>query len=182
MRETLAGMKLGLAVAIAVIFLLLVGYFQSVRVALVVLFTIPAVAAGVAVALGLWGTTLNVQSFMGAIMAIGVSVANAILFVSVADQRRRDGLTPREAALEGAKSRVRPILMTTFAMIAGMVPLALGTGGGEQSAPLGRAVIGGLAASTIAVLGLLPSVFSILMTGARTAAPTLHPDDVSGRS
>jgi multidrug efflux pump subunit AcrB len=182
MRETLDGMKLGLAVAIDVIFLLLIGYFQSLRVALVVLVTIPAVAAGVAVSLWLWKTTLNVQSFMGAIMAIGVSVANAILFVSVADQRRRDGLAPREAALEGAKSRVRPILMTAFAMIAGMVPLAMATGGGgEQSAPLGRAVIGGLAASTIAVLGILPSVFTILMAGARTSAPTLHPDD-AGRS
>jgi multidrug efflux pump subunit AcrB len=178
MRQTLEGMTVGLAVAIAVIFLLLVGYFQSVRIALAVLLMIPAVTAGVAVSLSLWGTTLNVQSFMGAIMAIGVAVANAILFVSVADHKRREGLAPRDAALAGARSRVRPILMTTFAMIAGMLPLALATGGGgEQSAPLGRAVIGGLAASTLAVLGILPSVFSILMTGAGIAPPTLHPDD-----
>jgi multidrug efflux pump subunit AcrB len=136
------------------------------------------------VAASLWftKTTLNVQSFMGAIMAIGVSVANAILFVSVADQRRRGGLSAREAALDGARSRVRPILMTTFAMIAGMMPMALALGeGGEQSAPLGRAVIGGLAASTITVLGFLPSVFAILLSGASTASPSLHPED-TGRS
>ncbi len=182
MRETLRGMELGLGVAIVVVFLMLVAYFQSVRVSLVVILTIPAVAAGVAVSLWLWKTTLNVQSFMGAIMAIGVSVANAILFASVADQRRRAGLSAREAALEGARSRVRPILMTTFAMIAGMVPLATAYGeGGEASAPLGRAVIGGLAASTVAVLGFLPSLFSVLLAGARTASPSLHPED-SGRT
>jgi multidrug efflux pump subunit AcrB len=182
MLQTLEGMQLGLGVAIVVIFLLLVAYFQSVRVSLVVLVTIPAVAAGVAASLWFTKTTLNVQSFMGAIMAIGVSVANAILFVSVADQRRRQGLSAREAALEGSRSRVRPILMTTFAMIAGMVPMAMALGeGGEQSAPLGRAVIGGLAASTITVLGFLPSVFAILLGGASTASPTLHPED-TGRS
>jgi multidrug efflux pump subunit AcrB len=182
MRETLLGMEIGLGVAIVVIFLMLVAYFQSVRVSLVVILTIPAVAAGVAVSLWLWKTTLNVQSFMGAIMAIGVSVANAILFASVADQRRREGLTPREAALEGGRSRVRPILMTTFAMIAGMVPLATATGeGGEASAPLGRAVIGGLAGSTLAVLGILPALFSILLAGARSGSPSLHPED-TGRT
>jgi multidrug efflux pump subunit AcrB len=135
----------------------------------------------VGAALALTHTTLNVQSFMGAIMAIGVSVANAILFVSVAEQRRREGRSARDAALEGARSRVRPILMTAFAMIAGMLPLALAAGeGGEQSAPLGRAVIGGLAASTLTVLGLLPSLFAVLQGRASTASPSLHPDD-SGR-
>jgi len=178
MRETLEGMKLGLGVAIVVIFLLLVAYFQSVRVSLAVILMIPAVAAGVAGALYLTHTTLNVQSFMGAIMAIGVSVANAILLVSVADQRRREGLSARDAALEGARSRVRPILMTTCAMIAGMMPLAMAMGdGGEASAPLGRAVIGGLAGSTIATLLFLPSLFSILLGGARAASPSLHPEE-----
>ena len=182
MLQTLEGMQLGLGVAIVVVFLLLIGYFQSVRVAVVVILTIPPVAAGVALSLWLWKTTLNVQSFMGAIMAIGVSVANSILFVTVADRRRREGLSAREAALEGARSRVRPILMTTFAMIAGMVPLAMAIGeGGEQSAPLGRAVIGGLAASMIAVLVFLPSVFSIFLGGAGVASPSLHPDE-AGRS
>jgi multidrug efflux pump subunit AcrB len=108
-------------------------------------------------------------------------VANAILFVSVAEQRRREGLSARDAALEGARSRIRPILMTAFAMIAGMLPMALAGGeGGEQSAPLGRAVIGGLAASTLTVLGLLPSLFAVLQGRASTASPSLHPED-SGR-
>ena len=177
MRETLEGMKLGLGVAIVVIFLLLVAYFQSVRVSLAVILMIPAVAAGVAGALYLTHTTLNVQSFMGAIMAIGVSVANAILMVSVAEKRRREGVPPWDAALEGAASRVRPILMTTCAMIAGMMPLAMAMGdGGEASAPLGRAVIGGLAASTVAVLLFLPSLFSILLGDAKAASPSLHPE------
>jgi multidrug efflux pump subunit AcrB len=179
MIQTLEGMKLGLGVSIVVIFLLLVGYFQSFRVSLAVLLTIPAVLAGVAAALALTHTTLNVQSFMGAIMAIGVSVANAILFVSVAEQRRRVGLPAREAALEGSRSRVRPILMTTCAMIAGMVPLAMSMGkGGEQTAPLARAVIGGLIASTVTVLGFLPSLFAILQARASTGSASLHPDEL----
>jgi multidrug efflux pump subunit AcrB len=178
MLETLDGMKVGLGVAIVVILLLLVAYFQSVRVSLTILVIIPAVVAGVAASLWLTKTTLNVQSFMGAIMAIGVSVANAILLVSFSEQARRGGLKARDAALEGARGRVRPILMTTFAMIAGMLPMALGLGeGGEQSAPLGRAVIGGIAASSLAVLGVLPSLFAILMAGARTASPSLHPEE-----
>jgi multidrug efflux pump subunit AcrB len=179
MLQTLEGMKLGLGVAVVVIFLLLVGYFQSFRVSLVVLLTIPAVLAGVAASLVLTRTTLNVQSFQGAIMAIGVSVANAILFVSVAEQRRREGRSARDAALEGIRRRARPILMTAFAMIAGMIPLAMSLGeGGEQTAPLGRAVIGGLAASTLTVLGILPSLFAILQARASTASPSLHPEEL----
>jgi multidrug efflux pump subunit AcrB len=179
MLQTLDGMKLGLGVAVVVIFLLLVGYFQSFRVSLVVLLTIPAVLAGVAASLVLTRTTLNVQSFQGAIMAIGVSVANAILFVSVAEQRRREGRSARDAALEGIRRRARPILMTAFAMIAGMIPLAMSLGeGGEQTAPLGRAVIGGLAASTLTVLGILPSLFAILQARASTASPSLHPEEL----
>jgi multidrug efflux pump subunit AcrB len=178
MLQTLDGMKLGLGVSIVVIFLLLVAYFQSIRISLAVLVTVPAVVGGVAAALLLTRTTLNVQSFMGAIMAIGVSVANAILLLSFSEQARRDGRSAKDAALEGARGRVRPILMTTCAMIAGMLPMAMGLGeSGEQSAPLGRAVIGGIAASTLAVLGILPSLFAILMSGARTASPSLHPEE-----
>ena len=165
--------------AIAVIFLLLTANFQSVRVALVILSTIPAVMTGVVVALWLTRTTLNVQSFMGAIMAIGVSVANAILLVTFAEQRRRDGAAAHDAAMEGATSRLRPILMTSFAMIAGMIPMALALGeGGEQTAPLGRAVIGGLMASTLAVLTILPLVFAMTQRKAGCASASLHPDDV----
>jgi multidrug efflux pump subunit AcrB len=176
MNKTLSGLQLGLLLAVVAIFLLLVANFQSVRVALVVLSTIPAVIAGVAAALWITGTTLNVQSFMGAIMAIGVSVANAILLVTFAEQKRREGLEAAAAAMGGAGSRLRPILMTSMAMIAGMIPIALAIGeGGEQTAPLGRAVIGGLAGSTLAVLTILPLVFALAQRKASRASASLHP-------
>jgi multidrug efflux pump subunit AcrB len=156
----------------------LVANFQSLRAALVILSMIPAVVLGVVAALWASGTTLNMQSFMGAIMAVGVSVANAILLGAFAEQRRREGREARAAAMVAASSRLRPIPMTSFAMIAGMTPMALGIGeGGEQAAPLGRAVIGGLAASTIAVLIVLPSVFGIAQRKASRASASLHPDD-----
>ena len=179
MNQTLSGLQLGLALAIVVIFLLLAANFQSLRLAFVVLSTAPAVILGVALMLWITGTTLNVQSFMGAIMAIGVSVANAILLVTFAEKNRREGQASDEAAIEGARSRLRPILMTSFAMIAGMIPMALAIGeGGEQTAPLGRAVIGGLAASTLAVLMVLPIVFSLVQRRASTGSMSIHPDDV----
>jgi multidrug efflux pump subunit AcrB len=178
MRETLAGLQVGLALSIVVIFLLLVAYFQSVWNAVIVLSTIPAVLAGVTIALYLTATTLNVQSFLGAIMAIGVAVANAILLVSFAETRWQAGRSAREAAIEGAKGRLRPILMTSAAMIAGMIPMALALGeGGEQTAPLGRAVIGGLAAATLATLLILPTVFTLIKRWRHPVAPSLDPDD-----
>jgi multidrug efflux pump subunit AcrB len=126
-------------------------------------------------------TTLNVQSFMGAIMAIGVAVANAILLVTFAERSRVEGMPAREAAVEGARSRLRPILMTSAAMIAGMIPMALGLGeGGEQTAPLGRAVIGGLAAATVATLLILPSIFAIVQ--ARSTARTASQDPTDPES
>ena len=112
-------------------------------------------------------------------MAIGVSVANAILLVTFAEHYRREGQPADAAAGEGARSRLRPILMTSMAMIAGMIPMALALGeGGEQTAPLGRAVIGGLAASTLAVLMILPAVFAIVQHRASRASASLHPDDM----
>jgi len=169
---------LGLLLAIVVIFLLLVANFQSIRVSLVILSTIPAVVTGVAIALWITGATLNVQSFMGAIMAIGVSVANAILLVTFAEQKRREGMEADAAAMEGASSRLRPILMTSMVMIAGMIPMALAIGeGGEQTAPLGRAVIGGLVASTLAVLTVLPLIFGMAQRKASRASASLHPKD-----
>jgi multidrug efflux pump subunit AcrB len=134
--------------------------------------------AGVAVSLSLTRTTLNVQSFMGGIMAIGVSSANAILLVSFAEQARKAGSTALDAALSAASNRLRPILMTSLAMIAGMLPMALALGeGGEQTAPLGRAVIGGLVASTFAVLVVLPLVFAIAQHRARVKSPSLYHAD-----
>src|SRR3954471_21861354 len=180
MDETLGGLRTGLGVAIVVIFLLMAANFQSVRIALVVLSTVPAVLLGVTVALWLSGTTLNVQSFMGAIMAIGVSVANAILVVTFAERDRRAGADAEGAALSGVRSRMRPVLMTSLAMIAGMIPMALAIGqGGEQTAPLGRAVIGGLTASTVAVLFVLPLMFSVAQRRVTRSSGSWHPDDAA---
>jgi multidrug efflux pump subunit AcrB len=164
--------------AVVVILLLLAAYFQSVRLALVVVSTAPAVIAGVALALVVTGTTLNLQSFMGAVMAVGVAVANAILLATFAEQARRDKRAAGEAVVDGARHRLRPILMTSCAMIAGMVPMALGfTEGGEQTAPLGRAVIGGLAVATFATLFMLPSVFAVVQGRSSTRSASLDPDD-----
>lgn len=176
MEEMFTGLRNGLLLAVVVIFLLLAANFQSIRLSLVVISTVPAVLAGVALTLWLTHTTLNIQSFMGAIMAVGVAVANAILLVTYAERARMSG--DSAAALTGATSRLRPILMTSFAMMAGMLPMALGLGdGGEQTAPLGRAVIGGLAAATLATLFILPSVFAVVMSGKHTRSASLDPDD-----
>ncbi len=178
MRQTLDGLAFGLLLAIAAILLLLAAYFQSLRIALIVIGTIPAVLAGVVLGLALTGSTLNVQSFMGAIMAIGVAVANAILLATFAEQYRREGRPAEKAAVDGASSRLRPILMTTCAMIAGMIPVALGA---EQLAPLGRAVIGGLAASTVSTLLVLPAFFAMVQKSASRESPSLDPDDEASR-
>jgi multidrug efflux pump subunit AcrB len=176
------GLTLGLGLSVVVIFLLLTAYFQSVRLTVISIAAVPAVIAGVALALLFTGTTLNLQSFMGAIMAIGVAVANAILFVTFAERSRRTGASSVAAAVEGAQGRLRPILMTACAMIAGMVPMALGIGeGGEQVAPLGRAVIGGLAAATVATLLVLPAVFVIVQGRSSTRSVSLDPDDSESR-
>lgn len=178
MREMFQGLAFGLAIAVAVIFLLLTAYFQSVRLALTAVAAVPAVLAGVVMTLLATQTTLNIQSFMGAIMAIGVAVANAILLVTFAERYRMEGKSAIEAGIEAAQTRIRPIAMTSLAMIAGMVPMALGFGeGGDQTAPLGRAVIGGLIASTVATLTLLPAVFALAMNGSSTVSVSLSPTD-----
>jgi multidrug efflux pump subunit AcrB len=178
MRETFRNIAAGLVVAVVVIFLLLAANFQSLRLAFVVVSTVPAVLAGVVSMLAATGTTLNVQSFMGAIMAIGVAVANAILLVTFAEQSRAQGGSAPGAVIHAARARMRPVLMTSAAMIAGMVPMALALGeGGDATAPLGRAVIGGLAAATCATLVVLPSVYSLVQQSAPATSPSLDPDD-----
>jgi multidrug efflux pump subunit AcrB len=178
MRDTFTNITAGLVVSVIVIFLLLAATFQSIRLALTVVSTLPAVLAGVAVMLWVTGSTLNVQSLMGAIMAIGVAVANAILLVTFAEQARRQGASPLRTGIDAAGARMRPVLMTSAAMIAGMVPMALALGeGADATAPLGRAVIGGLAAATIATLLVLPSVYSWMQQSAGHASPSLDPDD-----
>jgi multidrug efflux pump subunit AcrB len=153
------------------IFLLLVANFQSLRLALIVLTTIPAALLGVVLALMLTGTTLNLQSFMGAIMSVGVAVANAILLVTFAHRAQLTGLSKRDAALESATTRLRPILMTTLAMIAGMIPMALAR---SQTSPLAIATIGGLALATVATLLVLPAVYALLPARPRRT-PHLNP-------
>jgi len=179
LEETLQHLLIGLALALAVIYLMLTAYFQSPRLALVVLSTAPAILAGVLVALVLTGTTLNVESFMGAIMAVGVGTSNAILLAVFAEEYRRTGSRAEDAGVQGAETRLRPILMTSIAMIAGMVPMSLAFGeGGAQSAPLGRAVIGGLMASTVSVLFILPMFFATIQNKASLKPATLHPEDL----
>jgi multidrug efflux pump subunit AcrB len=178
MSEMFNGLRSGLLVAVVVILLLLTANFQSLRLSLAVVLTIPAVISGVAGMLWLTHTTLNIQSFMGAIMAVGVAVANSILLVTFAERSRVEGRELSAAALDGASSRLRPILMTSLAMIAGMVPMAVGLGeGGEQTAPLGRAVIGGLAGATCATLLVVPAIFTLLAWRRRVRSASLDPDD-----
>ena len=182
LEQTISGLRTGLLLAVGAIFLLLAANFQSVRLALSVLLTIPAVLAGTLLMLRVTGTTLNVQSFMGAIMAIGIAVANSILLVTFAEHARHEGSPALEAAHEGATGRLRAVLMTAAAMIAGMTPMAIGFGeGGSQSAPLGRAVIGGLILSTFTTLTVLPAIYSVLQRSARTTSPSLNPEDPASR-
>lgn len=177
LTETLGSLQNGLLFAIIVIFLLLAANYQSFKLSLTVLSTIPAVIAGSLALLLLTGSTLNLQSYMGMIMSTGVSVANAILIVTNAESLRLNDKDATNAAVTSASIRLRPILMTSFAMIAGMIPMASGMGeAGEQSAPLGRAVIGGLAASTIAALFILPHVFAWVQKSATTRSSSLMPE------
>ncbi len=160
LTDTLNSLQSGLLVAVIVILLLLAANYQSIGVALSVLSTVPAVLLGAMLLLLATGATLNLQSYMGIIMSTGVSVANAILIVTNAEALRLQYQDPFKAATTAASIRLRPILMTSLAMIAGMIPMASGLGeAGDQSAPLGRAVIGGLIASTFAALFIVPLVY-----------------------
>jgi len=182
LEETLSGLQIGLLLAIAAIFLLLMANFQSLRLPLAVLSTIPGVLVGVVLMLLLTGTTLNIQSFMGAIMAVGISVANSILLVSFAEQSRHQSNDALHASREGAVGRLRAILMTATAMVCGMVPMAIGFGdSGAQSAPLGRAVVGGLIMSTLTTLTVLPTIYASLQSRASTKSNSLNPEDPTSR-
>jgi len=162
LTETFSSLQNGLLAAVVIILLLLAANYQSFKLSLVVLSTVPAVLFGSLLFLLLTGSTLNLQSYMGIIMAIGVSVANAILIVTNAEELRLKYQDASKAAKVSASIRLRPILMTGFAMIAGMIPMASGFGeAGDQTAPLGRAVIGGLAVSMIAALYIVPLIYSL---------------------
>jgi multidrug efflux pump subunit AcrB len=182
MEAMFRSLAIGLTVAVAVILVMLWGYFQSPRLALISLAAVPGVLSGVVLALLITGTTLNIESFMGAIMCIGVSVSNSVMLVTFTSRDWSGGLSAQEAAQRGARERLRPILMTACAMIAGMVPMALAMEAGSQmQAPLGRAVIGGLMVSTFATLLILPACFTIVVGKSKFGSPSLHPDDPDSR-
>lgn len=181
-RDLQSGLTIGLILAVVVVFLVLAAYFQSFMLALATITAVPAALTGVVLILRLTGDTLNLQSFQGAIMSIGVAMANAILLLTFAEIKRRQGASGSDAAVQGASGRLRPILMTTAAMLAGMLPLALGFGeAGAQVAPLGRAVIGGLSLATLATLLILPAAYA-MMRGQRVLRDaSLHPHDPASR-
>jgi multidrug efflux pump subunit AcrB len=179
LHETMGSLESGLLVAVVVIFLMLAANFQSFRVSLVILTAVPAVVLGALLLLLATGSTLNLQSYMGIIMSVGVSIANAVLLVTNAEHlRRENGGDAIKAAREAASTRLRPIIMTSVAMIAGMLPMAIGHGeSGEQVSPLGRAVIGGLLFSTITVLVILPVIFAWAQGKATIQSVSLDPED-----
>jgi multidrug efflux pump subunit AcrB len=178
MDEMFESLAIGLAVAVFIILVLLTAYFQSWRSALISLGAVPGVLSGVALMLYLTGTTLNIESFMGTIMCIGVSVSNSVMLVTFTARDWEQGRPVQEAAAQGAAERLRPILMTASAMIVGMIPMSLALEAGSQmEAPLGRAVIGGLLVSTFGTLLVIPPLFTIIMGKRTYVSPSLHPDD-----
>ena len=178
LRETLDSLQKGLMAAIVVILLLLAANYQSFGLAISVLATVPAVLLGSMLLLLATGATLNLQSYMGIIMSTGVSVANALLIVTNAEKLRITMKDPFKAAITSASIRLRPIMMTSIAMIVGMIPMASGLGeAGDQSAPLGRAVIGGLAASTFAALLVVPLVYGWIQQRRSFGSASLLPED-----
>jgi multidrug efflux pump subunit AcrB len=168
MYQSFSSLRLGIVLAIILVYLLMVANFQSWLEPLVIMLAVPGALAGVLWMLALTGTTLNVESLMGAVMAVGVGVANGNLVVIFANELREQGYTPAAAAIEAARTRLRPVLMTALAMVLGMLPMALAFGeGGEQNAPLGRAVIGGLIIATLMTLFVVPAVYAVFGTNAR---------------
>ena len=178
MIEMFKALGIGLAVAVFVIFVLLTAYFQSPRLALISVGAVPGVLAGIATILYFTNTSLNIESFMGSIMCLGVSVSNSVLLVTFMDEHWKGGASSTEAAIVGAGDRLRPILMTACAMTVGMVPMALALERGSQmQAPLGLAVIGGLVMSTFATLLVLPSIFAVVIGKRVFRSPSIYPDD-----
>ena len=163
MQDTFFSLFMGVLFSIVSIYLLLLAFFQSFKLSAIIVSVMPAILFGSLTALLLTGTTINVQSFMGSIMATGVGVANSILVIVFAEEKRLSGMSARAAAVLGASARLRPVMMTSLAMIVGMIPMALGMSeGGDRTAALGRAVIGGLIASTTSVLFILPIIYGLV--------------------
>jgi multidrug efflux pump subunit AcrB len=178
MLEMFQSLEIGLGVAVFVILVLLTAYFQSPSTALISIGAVPGVLAGVATILYVTGTSLNIESFMGSIMCLGVSVSNSVMLVTFMNDRWKGGEPSDAAAVGGASDRLRPILMTACAMTVGMVPMALALErGSEMQAPLGRAVIGGLLMSTVATLLILPAIFAMVVGRRVPRSPSIYPDD-----
>jgi len=173
MHDSFSILSLGLILAIALVYLLMVVLFQSWLDPFIIMIAVPGAFSGILWMLALTGTTINVVSLMGSIVAVGIAVSNSVLLVSFANEVRQINpqMTSLEAALEAGKTRLRPVMMTAIAMILGMIPMSLGLGsGGEQNAPLARAVIGGLLMATVSTLFIVPVVYS----GLRKKAPSAH--------
>jgi multidrug efflux pump subunit AcrB len=177
MRSSYIGLLVGLVFAIMLDYLLIVVNFQSWLDPFIMISALPAALAGIAWFLFITHTTLSVPALMGTIMCMGVATANSILVVSFATEQMTEGKDAISAALQAGVTRFRPVLMTALAMIIGMVPMALGLGdGGEQNAPLGRAVIGGLIFATVSTLLFVPTFFSVLH-GRKQGLPEERPSD-----
>jgi len=180
MIEMFESLGIGLGVAVFVILVLLTGYFQSPRLGLISIGAVPGVLAGIVTILYVTGTGLNIESFMGAIMSLGVSVSNSVLLVAFMNEHWKAHMSSAEAAAAGARDRLRAILMTACAMTIGMVPMALAIErGSEMQAPLGRAVIGGLVMSTLATLLVVPAIFVVVIGSRVASSPSVAPDDPS---
>lgn len=178
MIEMFESLGVGLAIAVGVILVMLTAYFESPRLALISVSAVPGVLSGVVLFLYATRTTLNIESFMGTIMCIGVSVSNSVMLVTFIAQHWRGGMVARQAAVRGSAERLRPILMTACAMTVGMVPMSLALESGSQmQAPLGRAVIGGLVCSTLSTLLVVPSIFALVIGGNKARSLSVHPDD-----
>jgi multidrug efflux pump subunit AcrB len=163
MRSSYTGLLSGLAFSIVLVYLLIVVNFQSWLDPFIIISALPAALAGIVWFLFVTHTTVSVPALIGSIMCVGVGTANSILVVSFAKEQLAEGKDAIAAALNAGFTRFRPVLMTALAMIIGMVPMAIGLGeGGEQNAPLGRAVIGGLLFATVATLFFVPVFFSLL--------------------
>ncbi len=163
MRASFIGMGFGLLFAIMLVYFVMVVNFQSWTDPFIILMAVPGALAGILLMLFFSRTTISVPALMGAIMSIGVGTANSILLVVFANDLRQEGADAVAAAYEAGRTRLRPVVMTAMAMLAGMIPMAMGLGeGGEQNAPLGRAVIGGLIFATAATLFVVPAVYSML--------------------
>ncbi len=178
-REAFGSLRFAALMALALVYMILASQFRSLLDPLVIMFSVPLGVSGVFIALWLTGTTLNVNSFMGIIMMVGIVVSNGVLLVDFARVLRERGEGILEATVQAGKTRLRPILMTTIATIAGLLPMALGIGeGSETNMPLARAVIGGLTVSTFFTLFLIPALYTLLAQFEKPPAPEpIEPED-----